>query len=387
MNVLFLSPHFPPNFKHFVFALRDAGAKVLGLGDAPPHDVSDDLKAALTEYVCVPDMYNRYDAMKGAIADLAKRHGRIDRIDSQNEHWLEHEARLRDEMDIWGQRIADVKRNRRKLGMKDFFREAGVPVAPAEMVVSREQCRAFANHWGFPLILKPDVGVGASGAQRVDNLQQLERALETVPPGTVIEKFVRGRIVTFDGLADRDCRPIFWTSHVYSAGIMEIVSQRLTFHYYNYREIPPLLEQHGRRIVQRFCLRERFFHIEFFETEVGKYHALEINVRPPGGYSMDMMNYSADVDLYKVWARLVVHNENELKFERKYHVAHVGRRDEARYKLSHEQVIKDLPVKFVHHPHMPPLWRPVMGDSVYLIGDPKLETLKRGIEMVEETAG
>ena len=386
MNVLFLSPHFPPNFKHFVFALRDAGAKVLGMGDAPPHEVAEELKAAMAEYVCVPDMFNRYDAMKDAVDGLIKRHGKVDRVDSQNEHWLEHEAKLREHFDIWGQRTSDLARNRRKLGMKHLFREAGVPVAPAELVTSAEQCKAFANHWGFPLILKPDVGVGAAGAQRVDNMQQLEKALSPLPKDTVIEKFVVGTIVTFDGLADRDCNPIFWTSHVYSAGIMEIVAQRLTFHYYNFRDIPPALEQHGRRIVQRFGVRERFFHIEFFETEAGKYHALEINVRPPGGYSMDMMNYSADLDLYKVWARLVAHNERALKFERKYHFAHVGRRDEAKYKLNHDQVMKDLPVKFVHHPEMPQLWRPVMGDSVYLIGDPKLETLKRGIEMIEETA-
>lgn len=385
MNVLFLSPHFPPNFKFFVFALRDAGAKVLGMGDAPPHEVPQELRDALTEYVCVPDMYNRYDAMKDTVAALVQRHGKIARIDSQNEHWLEHEARLRDDFDIWGQRMTDLARNRRKLGMKAVFREAGVPVAPAELVTSVEQAKTFANHWSFPLILKPDIGVGAAGTSRVNSMAELEKALNPLPANTVIEKFVKGTVVTFDGLADRDCNVMFCTSHVYSSGIMEIVSQRLTFHYYNFRNIPPILEAHGRRIVQRFGVKERFFHIEFFETESGKYHALEINVRPPGGYSMDMMNYSADLDLYRVWARLMVHNENELKYERKYHFAHVGRREEGRYKLSHEQVLSKLPLKFVHHPPMPELWRPVMGDDVYLVGDPDLLKLKRGIELIEET--
>ena len=216
-------------------------------------------------------------------------------------------------------------------------------------------------------------------------MDELERALDPLPRSTVIEKFVTGRVVTFDGLADRDCNPVFETSHVYSAGIMEIVSQKLTFHYYNFREIPPLLQQHGRRIVQHFGVKERFFHIEFFETEAGKYQALEINVRPPGGYSMDMMNYSADIDLYRVWARLLVLNENQLSYELKYHVAHVGRREGARYRLSHEQIISQPPVKFVHHPPMPQLWRAVMGDQVYLIGDPELPRLQRGIEMIEAT--
>ncbi len=384
MNVLFLSPHFPPNFKNFVFALRDAGARVLGIGDAPANEVSDEVKGALAEYVCEPDMYRRYEALKHAVEGLTKRHGRIDRVDSQNEHWLEHEARLRDDFDIYGQRMSDLARNRRKLGMKDVFREAGVPVAPAELVTSHEQAKAFANHWSFPLILKPDVGVGASGARRVNSMPELEKALDPLPVNTVIEKFVTGKVVTFDGVADRDCEPMFITSHIYSAGIMEIVSQRLTFHYYNFREIPPLLESHGRRILQRFGVKERFFHIEFFETEAGKYHALEINVRPPGGYSMDMMNYSADIDLYRAWARLVVHNENKLNYERKYHVAHVGRRDGEKYRLSQEQIMKDLPVKFVYHPHMPHLWRAVMGDTIYLIGDPQLDRLRRAIAMIEE---
>ena len=164
MNVLFLSPHFPPNFKYFCFALKEAGAKVLGIGDAPPHEVEQELRNCLAEYVCVPDMYNRYDALKHVVGELARRHGKIDRIDSQNEHWLEVEARLREDFDIWGQRLTDLNRNRRKLGMKDVFRAAGVPVAPAEMVTSVQQAKAFANHFSFPLILKPDVGVGAAGA-------------------------------------------------------------------------------------------------------------------------------------------------------------------------------------------------------------------------------
>ena len=43
MNVVFLSPHFPPNWYHFVVALRRAGATVLGIGDAP----FDELRAEL----------------------------------------------------------------------------------------------------------------------------------------------------------------------------------------------------------------------------------------------------------------------------------------------------------------------------------------------------
>ncbi|MCS7032809.1 MAG: ATP-grasp domain-containing protein [Phycisphaerae bacterium] len=384
MNVLIISPHFPPNYRYFVFALRDAGASVLGVGDTPSWELSDDLRQAMVEYMYVPDMYHRWDDLHKAVETLIHRHGPLHRIESHNEHWLEHDARLREAFGVTGVKPKDLQINRRKLGMKDAFRDAGVPVAPAELVSSREQAVAFARRVGFPLILKPDVGVGASGAKKVNSLEELESALNPLPENTVIEKFVTGRIVTYDGLADRDGNVIFETSHRYSANIMEIVQQRLIFHYYNLREIPEDLLNNGRRAVRAFNLRERFFHFEFFELPTGEYYGLEVNIRPPGGFSMDMMNYSADIDLYRAWARLALYGENELTYERKYHVAHVGRRDGAHYRLNHDQIMRDLGVRFVHHPPMPRLWAPVMGETVYILGDPDLANLKSAIARVEE---
>jgi hypothetical protein len=206
-----------------------------------------------------------------------------------------------------------------------------------------------------------------------------------MPANTVVEQFVKGRIVTYDGLTDRDCNVVWETSHRYSANIMEIVQGRLVFHYYNYREIPPELLSDGRRAVKAFNLCERFFHFEFFELESGDYYGLEVNIRPPGGFTMDMMNWSADIDLFRAWAQLVAHGECDIWLpERKYHVAHVGRRDGAKYKLNHDQVMTDLGIKFVHHPPMPRLWGPVMGDTVYVLGDPDLQRLREAMGKVEE---
>ena len=384
MNVLYVSPDFPPNYRHFIFALRDAGAKVLGVGDTPAWELPDDLRAAMAEYIQVPDMYNRRDDLHRAVQALVHRHGTLHRIESHNEHWLEHDARLREEFGVYGQTQKDLEINRRKLGMKDAFRDAGVPVAPAEMIASRQQTIAFANRHGFPLIIKPDIGVGASGAKKINSLEELEKCLDPLPVETIIEKFVKGSIVTYDGLADRDGNVIFETSHRYSAGILEIVQQRLVFHYYSLRDIPDDLANNGHRAVRAFNICERFFHFEFFEVENGDYYGLEVNVRPPGGFSLDMMNYSADVDLYNAWARLALFGENELDCERKYNVAHIGRRDGAKYRMNHDQILRDLGIAFAHHPPMPRLWGPVMGDSVYLLGDPDLEKLKAAIARVEE---
>lgn len=48
MNVVFISPNFPPNFYRFCTALRGAGANVPAIGDAEQHDPRPELREALS---------------------------------------------------------------------------------------------------------------------------------------------------------------------------------------------------------------------------------------------------------------------------------------------------------------------------------------------------
>ena len=56
MNIVFLSPHFPPNYFPFCVHLKRMGANVLGVADAQLERMRPELKAALTEYYRVDDM-------------------------------------------------------------------------------------------------------------------------------------------------------------------------------------------------------------------------------------------------------------------------------------------------------------------------------------------
>ena len=107
MNVIFLSPHFPPHFFHFCMNLKMAGANVLGIGDEPYDKLSEDVRGALTEYYQVDDMHN-YDALVRACGFFTHRYGKIDRLDSLNEYWLSTEARLRDDFNIFGVRGNEI---------------------------------------------------------------------------------------------------------------------------------------------------------------------------------------------------------------------------------------------------------------------------------------
>ena len=102
-NFIFISPNFPTNYWQFCDRLAKNGVNVLGIGDCPYDDLVPGLKKALTEYYKVGSLEN-YDEVYRAVAYLTFRHGRIDALESNNEYWLEQDARLRDDFNI---RMAD----------------------------------------------------------------------------------------------------------------------------------------------------------------------------------------------------------------------------------------------------------------------------------------
>jgi len=368
VNVVFLSPNFPPQYPLFCAALRAQGAKVLGIGDSPHQALAPLLSQSLDEYYYVPDM-NRAEEMGRALGYFTWRHGRIDRIDSLNEYWLDTEARLREDFNIPGPRPAEVSRWRSKSGMREIFRSAGVPCTEGERFVSPEQVRAFARRVGFPLVFKPDVGVGAAWTFQVSDERELDETLsrELPVPNYVVERFCRGSLCTYDGLTDKDGNIVFAVSLAYSSGVMQLVNRASDLHYYTRRVIPPRLEELGKKTVAAFGLRERFFHIEFFEEPDGDYRALEVNVRPPGGFTTDMVNYTCDFDMYQLWAR-ALRGESlaHFAYERKYACAHIARRHGRAYKHSDEELRRRLGEALLEIREVPPVLSGVMGNVMYL---------------------
>lgn len=385
VNVVFISPAFPPQFFLFCQALKAEGINVLGVGDTPSHELPWALRDALTEYVHVQDLMAGDNALR-TMGYLTSRYGKLDRIESLNEYWLQLEADLRDDFNVFGPRSAQMRRMRSKIGMKEVFRANGIPCGPGERVESAAQVRAFVEQYGLPVVLKPDVGVGAARTWKVTTRDELEAALSAMEPGYVVEAFIDAPMTTFDGLVDRDGKILFATSYRYSGGVMDIVNKGLDLHYYSRREIPPKLEEVGLKVVKAFELRERFFHAEFFEKD-GGYLALEVNFRPPGGFTTDMMNYAGDADIYKLWASLLAGRDlSAYAYSRKYFCGYVSRRFGRRYRYSHEDLQRELGTQLVDFRHMPPVFAGAMGDLAYTLRSPREEELVAAIARVEEPA-
>src|SRR5688572_21405765 len=263
MNFSFLSPHLPPNYYRFAVALKNHGVNVLGLADESYDSLRSELKSSLAEYFRLNSMHN-YDELVRALGYFTHRHGKLDRIDSHNEYWLETEARLRTDFNMPGIRTDQIGRIKRKSLMRETFTKAGVKVARGKVVKTREDADSLIAETGYPLVAKPDVGVGAAATYKIHNENELQAFFESKPTvDYLFEEFVNGQIVTFDGLTDRDGTPVFTNSLFYSTGIMETVLNDDLVYYYTLREIPSDVQTLGARVLEAFDVRERFFHFEF----------------------------------------------------------------------------------------------------------------------------
>jgi hypothetical protein len=375
MNIVFLSPHFPPTTYLYCVRLRELGARVLGIADTPYENLRPELRDALTDYYRVDDLHDR-DALLRAIGWFTHKHGKIDRVESLNEYWLETDAWLRTEFNIEGLRLDEIERAKRKSAMKRVFQRAGITVARGKVVRTARAARELAREVGFPIIAKPDVGVGAARTYRIDNETQLEAFLVDKPPvDYFLEEFLDGQLLSFDGLVGRVGQPVFTVSLVYGVDVLAAV-RGADMYYWIDREVAADLESIGRATIQAFDVRERPFHFEFFRLRDGSLAALEVNMRQPGGLTVDMWNWANDMDFYRSWAEVVVNGTAEVKASRAAYCFWAGRKDRRDYALSHEDVLARYGDRIVHHARVDDVFSAAIGNHGYILRGPDLAPLR-----------
>jgi hypothetical protein len=383
MNFVFLSPHYPPNYINFSIQLKRMGGNVLGLADAPYEFLPNELRWALTEYYRVDSLSN-YDQLVRALGYFTYRHGKIDRLDSLNEFWLETEAALRTDFNIPGIKNVDIMKIKRKSEMKHIFKKAGVPVAAGIKPKHTEDAFEFSREVGYPLVAKPDIGVGANATYKIHDDRELIIFLEKKLTDYILEEFIDGAICTFDGLTDRDGNIVFYTSHIYQRGVMETVNERSDIYYYSMREIPADLELLGRKTTKAFDVRERFFHFEYFSKPDDTLVALEVNIRPPGGLTTDMMNFANDFDIYREWANVLINNRFEPIYTRPYHCCYVSRRFIYDYVHTHEAVLEKFKQLIVSHEPILGAWSVALGDYGYILRSAELDEVIEAANFIQQ---
>ena len=392
MNFIFISPHFPHTYWQFCDRLKRNGVNVLGIGDAPYDGLEGPLKAALTEYYRV-DSLEDYDQVYRAVAFFAFRYGRIDWIESMNEYWLAQDARLRTDFNVTtgirSDRIGFIKE---KSLMKRLYQEAGIPTARQHVVSTLEAGAAFVAKVGYPVIVKPDVGVGATDTWKLEDDEALRKFYDHLPAVSyVMEEFIEGDICSYDAILDSRCEPLFESMTLWPP-VMDIVVRDLDLMYYTCPDVPEGLRALGRRTVKAFGVARRFVHLEFFRLtrarkglgDVGDFVALEVNMRPAGGYTPDMMDYAHSTDVYRIYADMVAFDQRRLpESTEHFYCVYASRKDGHRYTCTHGEIMARYGRDMVMQEEMPPMNWPQMGRYMYTARLRTLNEVNAFIEWVQ----
>lgn len=374
-NFVFISPNFPTNYWQFCKELKNNGLNVLGIGDQPYNELSWNLKNSLNEYYKVSSLENE-DEVYRAVAFFIHKYGRIDWLESNNEYWLERDAKLRTDFNITsGFHTCDMPKIKYKSKMKEYYTKAGIPVARYHLVDNIENCFAFVEEVGYPVVAKPDNGVGASDTYKIKDEEDMYEFFNKKASDVlyIMEEFITAEICSYDAIIDSNGEPMFEAGNVTPFSLMDVVNNADDSIYYIVKDLPEDTRAAGRATVKSFGVKSRFVHFEFFRLtkdqhigKKGQIVALEVNMRPSGGFSPDMINFARNSNVYKIWADMIAFDHSTSPVGRHAYCAFAGLRDAKEYAMSHD----DIMTKYGHCMKMvdriPDALSGAMGNQMYM---------------------
>ena len=373
-NFIFISPNFPENYWKFCKQLQYNGFNVLCIGDCPYEQLKDEVWGSLKEYYWVRSLEN-YDEVYRAVAFFIFKYGKIDFLESNNEYWLERDAMLRTAFNIKSGFLQKyIKKIKFKSQMKKYYAKAGVKTARYCLVKTLAGCKKFIDEVGYPVIVKPDNGVGANDTHRINNETTLKEFLaHKLPVQYIMEEYIDGEVNTYDAIVDGDGNPVFETGNVTPNSLMDIVNNNDNSAFYIVNELAEDVRDAGRRTLKAFKVKSRFVHFEFFrltrDQRIGKKGdivALEVNMRPSGGFSPDMMNYANSTNVFKIWADVMAYGSSLVTGGEKYYCAFAGRRDGKNFVLNDSEITEKYGSSIKAVSRIPDVLSGAMGNVMYI---------------------
>jgi formate-dependent phosphoribosylglycinamide formyltransferase (GAR transformylase) len=370
VNVVLVEPFFPRNQREFVRGLAEVGATVVGIGEYPPDAMDDDLKGWLHHYEQVPsvvDVQRMTDVVRWVQDKLW-----VDRLEATVEAHTLPAAQVREACHIPGTSVRTAWLCRDKPSMKEVLRAAGVPTAASLAVGSAAEGHAFAERVGFPLILKPRAAAGAQDTIRVDDLQELDRALGLFggqgADSIAVEEFVEGHegfydTVTINGDVAHDFASHYFPNVLEAMRTRWISPQFVTTNRIDTSPDYAELRALGRRVTEALGIGTSATHMEWFFGPKGLRFS-EIGCRPPGVGAWDLYSAANEMDLYREWAAAIVHGQPQQRTSRRYAAGIIALRPDADGHITGYGGIDEAQRRYgewVIDAHFPPPGTPTQG--------------------------
>jgi biotin carboxylase len=376
MNVLMLSPGYPPEMPFFTRGLSQVGARVIGVGDQHDSALPPMAREHLTAYIQV-DGFSNEDGILGRVAEAARR-ARIDRVECLWEPLMILAARIREMLGLPGMTVDETVPFRDKERMKQVLDRAGVRTP------HHARARTVAEVWqaveriGFPAIVKPIAGAGSADTHRVDDRAQLDAILPRIRhvPEVSVEEFVDAEEFTFDTVCANG-RILHYNICWYrprpliSRTLLWVSPQTMAL---RNPDVPELAagRRMGEAVLKAMNFRDGFTHMEWYRKADGEAVFGEIAARPPGARTVDIMNFACDTDLFRGWAEAVCHGRLSRPIERRYNCASIFKRAQGEGRIQRIEGLGQLMAEFgpsIVHVDLLPIGAPRRDPMQTLISD------------------
>ena len=373
MHIVFIEPRFPGNQKQFIKGLAEVGATISAIGEGSKDSLDSELRHWLTHYEEVTNVCDEKQVLNAV--RFIQKHKHVDRLEATVEAHIMPCAHVREAAGIPGTTARTAYLCRDKPAMKEVLRAGGVPCAESTAAASTDEVRAFIERVGYPVIIKPRDGAGASGASRIESDRELEPALRALGPGRsiAVEEFIEGHEGFFDTLTLRGKVIHEFATHYYP-NVLEAMRTRWISPQFvttnridnpAYNEVKAM----ARKVNTLLGIETSATHMEWFSGAKGLKFS-EIGCRPPGVRAWDLYNVANDMDLYKEWAMLVAWGRPEQYPSRRYAAGIIALRPDRDGRIAGYEglaQVREMMGDSLIDWHLPPEGTPTQGvDAGYM---------------------
>jgi biotin carboxylase len=267
-------------------------------------------REALEELATMPSGLTR-EQILNTVSWMA-RGRRFDRIIALDEFDLETAAQIREHMCIRGMGISTSGYYRDKLAMRLSARESGFLVPEFCRVLNYAELRSYMDRVPPPWLLKPRSEASSLGIRKIEEPEQLWRALEDLGDRQshfLLEQFVPGDIFHVDSIVS-ERKVLFSVVHQYGRPPMQVMHEGGVFTTRtvdrasrDWQELTAL----NAALAPSMGMVRGITHAEYIRAHAdGRYYFLEIAARVGGAFIADLVEVSTGVNLWREWARLEV---------------------------------------------------------------------------------
>jgi len=265
---------------------------------------------SIEELVIMPSGLTR-EQLLNTVSFMA-RGRRFDRVIALDEFDIEPAAQVREHMCVPGMGATTSAFYRDKLAMRTGAKSFGFLVPEFCRVLNYDELREYMDRVPAPWLLKPRAEASAVGIRRIEEPEQLWRALDELGDRQshyLLEQFVPGDIFHVDSIVN-ERKVAFSVVHQYGRPPMQVMHDGGVFTTRTVdrssRDWQELTELNAA-LAPSLGMVRGVTHAEYIRAHSdGRYFFLEIAARVGGAFIADLVDVSTGINLWREWAELEI---------------------------------------------------------------------------------